>query len=166
VKCGDLIHEVVNDDLSTSLPEVRYKNREAPVKPTGYSFVTLRRIDLAGYYYLVVGRSKQRGGNDSGAPLPIRLRVAVTGDVAGVPTYANGATGAVSGDQATSSQTSSSKTGSTGTGATDNGSRSSGWPLWEMVVGVLLVAVGGTVGFMVWRRRGLAAAHDGGGSQT
>jgi Ca-activated chloride channel family protein len=75
--------------LTEYTPQVRWANREASGS-RGYSYVTLRKASLAGYYYFALGRTAEPPGQDSAAPVDVRLRVTVQGEPAGVPQYLSG----------------------------------------------------------------------------
>lgn len=68
-------------------PQIRYNNRTA-FGNGPYSFVPLRQVTGPGYYYFAIQRSAEKAGEDSAAPVTVRIRVAVEGSVTGTPTYA------------------------------------------------------------------------------
>jgi Ca-activated chloride channel family protein len=75
--------------LGEYIPQIRYRNREAE-GARGYSYVTLREASVAGDHYFAISRSAEKAGEDSAAPVMVRIRVAVDGQPSGQPEYAGG----------------------------------------------------------------------------
>ncbi len=76
--------------LGEFTPEIRYANRTSTGSGS-YSYVKLREASIAGYYYFALGRTAEKAGEDSSAPVNVRVRLSVTGEPGGQPTYADGA---------------------------------------------------------------------------
>ena len=140
-------------------PEIRYNNRTA-FGNGAYSFVPLRQVTGAGYYYFAVQRSAEKAGEDSAAPVTVRIRVAVQGSVTGTPTYA-GPSPDVAGSPSASptasprSSPSPSSDAAEAAGATPDDEGSS--PLLWVGAGLVLVAALAAVAAGLLRRRNTAA---------
>ncbi len=148
-------------ELTEYTPEVRYANRTA-FGNGRYSFVTLREASMAGYYYFALGRTDEASGEDSAAPVDVRVRVAVEGSPTGQPAYADGATpggGASATPSVTASPTSSTRPVAADQPSDDEGSS----PLPWVGAAVAVVLGAGGVLLALRRRRG---GQPGGGSQA
>ncbi|MGG5257924.1 VWA domain-containing protein [Phycicoccus avicenniae] len=146
--------------LTEYTPEVRWANRRA-FGNGAYSFVQLRKASLAGYHYFAVGRTYEPDGEDSAAPVDIRLRVSVEGTPTGAPQYAGAVS--TSGPSASPSPTPSTSATPVASGPAREEDDGSPWPL---VAGGGLVALLGAGGVLYALRRGRATAQPPGGSQA
>ncbi len=140
--------------LTEYTPEVRYANRTS-FGNGSYSYVTLRKASLAGFYYFALGRTDESAGEDSAAPVNVRIRVAVEGTPNGRPEYAGGVatteglTSATPTPSAAPTPSPASSSGALGPTEEDGAS-----PLLWVGVALAVLAGGGGVLLALRRREG------------
>ena len=145
-------------ELTEFTPEVRYLNRES--FGNGYHWPDLAQVSMPGYYYFAVNRAPAQAARVGQAPIPIRIRVNVTGDLNGKPAYAGTPPDASTSPSAspTTSDETSNAAAADATPAEDD--ESSGF-VW---LGLGLVAVLGALGAayaILHTRRGRRTDNDG-----
>ncbi|EAP97455.1 hypothetical protein JNB_18333 [Janibacter sp. HTCC2649] len=147
-------------ELTEFTPEVRYLNRES-FGNGDYHWPDLAQVSMPGYYYFAISRNPPvRGSADGNVPLPIRIRVAVSGEPNGQPAYA-GTSPDASASPSTSPTAAGDATAAEATDAKPAEDEGSGWLLW---VGLGLVAVLGALGaaYVILRTRlGRRTDNDG-----
>jgi Ca-activated chloride channel family protein len=145
-------------------PTITYRNREVAETDTARP---AQGTSLAGWYYVTAQLDADERARDLRyTPMPIRIRVTVTGEPAGAPQYAEGAPAVVTGTSSPSDTATASATGSQGKDANatataqETGSEG-GVPVWVWIVGgVVVLAAAGAIALGAMRRGSHAGSHQ------